>query len=202
MYSYLKGLLVAIHPTYVIVDVQGIGYIILTSCRTQDELLSLHQTTVQFYTAFVVREHAHSLYGFLTSEERDIFEVLMNVVGVGPKLALSLIGHLSFSELQDAVIKQDFKTLCLVPGVGKKTAERLVVELKDKLSDLLPIQSKYGMILPQQDSRIRHIQDAVMALVNLGYNQHAAHKAVKQTADELPESIDLAVLITASLQKI
>jgi len=201
MFSYFKGILSAINPTYVIVDVHGVGYAIFIPCRLHVELPPLGQT-VQFFTTFVVREASQSLYGFLKCQERDVFEVLMNVSGIGPKLALSLIGHLSFDELHTAVAHQDLTTLCRVPGVGKKTAERLIVELKDKLPNLLPLnESSLAITLP--DSKTQHIQDAILALINLGYNQSTAQKAIKQTLKDLPEeTVDLALLITNALKNI
>ena len=200
MFAYLKGILMIAHPTYAIVDVQGIGYSLFIPCRLLEELPPLGQL-VQFYTTFVVREFSHTLYGFLSSQERDVFEVLMNVTGIGPKLALSLIGHLTFLELQTAVAYQDLPTLCRVPGVGKKTAERLIVELKDKLPNLLSL-SPANLAISVSDYRSQHIQDALLTLMNLGYNQNTAQKAIKQSLKDLPETADLALLITTSLKNI
>ena len=200
MFAYLKGILMIAHPTYAIVDVQGIGYSLFIPCRLFEELPPLGQL-VQFYTTFVVREFSHTLYGFLSSQERDVFEVLMNVTGIGPKLALSLIGHLTFLELQTAVAYQDLPTLCRVPGVGKKTAERLIVELKDKLPNLLSL-SPANLAISVSDYRSQHIQDALLTLMNLGYNQNTAQKAIKQSLKDLPETADLALLITTSLKNI
>lgn len=201
MFAYITGTLVAVHPTCAIVDVHGIGYTLFISCRALGELPPLGEK-VQLHTTFVVREFSHALYGFLNSQERDVFDVLMNITGVGPKLALSLIGHLSFSELQTAVTHQDLPTLCRVPGVGRKTAERLVVELKDKLSHLQsPDGSNRAVSLPS-DPKSQQIQDAMLALINLGYNQNTAQRAIKQTLKDLPDTDDLALLITNALKKI
>ena len=200
MFAYIKGILTSIHPTYVVVEVNGIGYAIFIPCRLLGELPSLGQN-IQLYTTFVVRELSHTLYGFLNEQERNAFEILMNVTGIGPKLALSLIGHLTFYELQTAVTRQDFPTLCRVPGVGKKTAERLVVELKDKLPTLLPLQIS-NLAIPVSDSISQHVQDAILALINLGYHQNTAQKAIKQSLKELPEMVDLPLLITTALKNI
>lgn len=199
MFAYLKGILETAHPTYVVVDVQGIGYSLLIPCRLLGELPTLGQP-IKLYTSFVVREASHTLYGFLDSQERDMFEVLMNITGIGPKLALSLIGHLTFYELQTAVASQDLPTLCRVPGVGKKTAERLIVELKDKLPHLLlSSPTDKAMTLPSYQAQV---QDAMFALMNLGYNQNTAQKAIKQSLKETPEIDDLALLITTALKNI
>lgn len=199
MYAYLKGQLVAAHPSFAIVDVQGVGYSIYIPCRLLGELPELGQT-VQFFTSFVVREASQALYGFLSTQERDLFEALMNVTGIGPKMALSLIGHLTFDELHTAVASQDLPTLCRVPGVGRKTAERLVVELKDKLPHLVPLQASLSLSL--SNSKPQHVQDAMLALINLGYNQNTAQKALKQSLKDLPETADLALLITTALKHI
>jgi len=196
MFAYLKGLLVTTHPTYVIVEVQGIGYTLSIPCRLLSHLPSVGQP-VQFYTSFVVRELAHTLYGFLEAQERDVFEVLMNVTGIGPKLALSLIGHLTVQELQAAITQRDLSALCRVPGVGKKTAERLLVELKDKIPHLLP-----ALTIEVTSPQSQYIQDGIATLMNLGYNQNTAQKAIKQSLKELPETIDLALLITTALRNI
>ncbi len=200
MFAYIKGILIKIHPTYVVIEINGVGYAIFIPCRLLGELPPLGQT-VQLFTTFVVRESSHTLYGFLSHQERDIFEVLMNVAGIGPKLAMSLIGHLTFQELQSAITLQDLSTLCRVPGVGKKTAERLIVELKDKIPNLLPLNSVHFAI-PVADLKTQYAQDAILALMNLGYNQSTAQKAIKQSVKDLPETADLALLITTALKNI
>lgn len=199
MFAYLKGILADVQPGNAIIEVSGVGYILNIPSRLIGELPPLGQI-VQFYTSFVVRESSQTLFGFINPQERDVFEVLMNVTGIGPKMALSLIGHLSLIELQDAVSIGNVPVLCKVPGVGKRTAERLIVELKDKLSHFLPQTASLTCSLP--DSASRHIQDAILALINLGYNQNTAQKAIKQTLKEMPETEDLALLIMAALKNV
>lgn len=200
MFAYIKGILISANPTDAVVDVNGIGYSLFIPCRLLGELPAPGHI-VHLYTTFIVRESAHALYGFLSSQERDLFELLINVTGVGPKLGLSLIGHLTFPELQAAVAYQDLPTLCRVPGVGKKTAERLIVELKDKLPHLSPFTAA-SMAIPVPDSQSPVAQDAMLALMNLGYNQSSAQKAIKQSLKELPENTDLALLITTALKNV
>jgi len=200
MYAYLKGVLIESHPSHIILDVNGVGYYLSIPCRLLGELPELGQQ-VLFYTSFVVRELSQDLYGFLSSEERDLFEILMNISGIGPKLALSLIGHLNFDDLSTAVGGHDLPTLCRVPGVGRKTAERLVVELKDKLPRLTPQQfSNYSISIPK--SKQQRVQDAMLALINLGYQQGAAQKALKEALQDLPEEAELPLMITTALKKI
>lgn len=200
MFAYIKGTLVSSKPASAVVDVNGIGYFLHISCRTLGELPHIGQS-VHFFTTFVIREFSQSLYGFLCNSERDVFEILLNVTGIGPKLALSLIGHLSIADLQAAVGLQDLPTLCRVPGVGKKTAERLIVELKDKLPNF-PQMGPSQLTISLPDAQTRQIQDAMLALINLGYTQSAAQKAIKLSMQDFPDTVDLALLITKALQKI
>ncbi|MBS4164162.1 Holliday junction ATP-dependent DNA helicase RuvA [Candidatus Protochlamydia amoebophila] len=201
MFAYIKGVLAFFNPSQAIVDVHGVGYLLFIPCRLLGQLPQIGEP-VQFYTTYVVREFSHTLYGFLSCQERDIFEILMNVTGIGPKMALSLIGHLSMSELQIAVMRQDLSTLCRVPGVGKKTAERLIVELKDKLAAIGHLDTSDHIEPLTQDPKSKSVQDAMLALINLGYNQTTAQKAIKQGMKELPEEIDLAQLITVALKHV
>ena len=200
MIAYLKGILAAIYSPYsIIVDVQGVGYTILVPPSLFGQLPAIGEA-VQIYTSLVVREDSQTLYGFTTSQERELFEALIGTTGVGPKLALSLLGHLNLTELIGAVTQANLTLLCRVPGVGKKTAERLVLELKSKLPNLLPTTElvTHKAISPQ----LKQIQDAGQALVNLGYTQSTAVKAVRQAAEELDAECDLATLIMRALKHV
>lgn len=199
MFTYFKGILKATHPTYVVIEVQGIGYLIFIPARLIGHLPSIEQP-LHLFTSYVVREFAHTLYGFIDEQERNLFEALINITGIGPKLGLSLIGHLTISELHLAIANQEVSHLCRVPGVGKKTAERLIVELKDKLASFLPADSNSCVL--SQGMQNKAIQDAMLALINLGYTQQTAQKAIKQSLKELAEPLDLATLITLALKKI
>ena len=198
LYSYFKGKLVSSTSTQVVLEVNGIGYLFFISVNSLPLLPSLG-SELKLHTSFVVRELSNSLYGFLTFQERDAFEALLNVTGIGPKLGLALIGHLSVGELQVAVRQADTTTLSRVPGVGKKTAERLIIELRDKLSHLIP-ELEIGKGEVNHDPRLQHINDAMGALINLGYHQQIAQKAIKKTLQDFPETITLAELITHALK--
>lgn len=201
MFAYLKGTLIGFNPAQATVEVNGIGYCIHIPCSSLSQFPAIG-AQIQLYTSFVVREFAHTLYGFLQIQERDLFDVLLTVTGIGPKLALSLIGHLSLEKLYEAISNQNLTLLCKVPGVGKKTAERLVVELRDKLSALIATKTADYSINISRDPHLQKLQDAIFALVNLGYNQTSAQKAVKQSLKDLPEEYDLTMLITSSLKVI
>lgn len=200
MFSHLKGTLIAVNASHIVLDVGGVGYAIFVPCNLFDVLPPLG-SFLQIHTSFVVREFSHSLYGFLESQEKELFELLLNISGVGPKLAISLMGHLNRSQLKVAVSEGNIKTLCKVPGVGKKTAERLVVELKDKLKELFShTPSELAISLSSPLSEME--QDAVMALVNLGYSQNASQRAVKHTLNQMEQALDLPQLITSALKHI
>jgi Holliday junction DNA helicase RuvA len=197
MFAYIKGQLISANSLHAIIEAGGIGYQVFISTRGYSQLPQPGKT-VQLHTSFIVRELSQTLYGFLYSEERDLFETLINVSGIGPKMALSLIGHLSTGELQMAVMRHDLATRSRVPGIGKKTAERLIVELKDKLAGLPTSEPE------EQPARVgsQSVQDAMLALINLGYNHHTAQKAIKQGLKELSEDADAASLITVSLKHV
>jgi Holliday junction DNA helicase RuvA len=160
------------------------------------------ENLIHLHLSFVVREFSQTLYGFLSQKERDLFEALLDVSGVGPKLALSIVGHLSMSELHQALTSKDIPRLIKVPGIGKKTAERLIVELRDKAATLFPITPEEFTISVPSDPKNETIRDALSALINLGYNQAAAQKAIKKTLDNLPENPDLGMVITNALKHV
>lgn len=199
MIAYIKGNLISAAQTYVIVEANGIGYQIFIPLSTNGRLPN-EKSEIFFHISFVIRENSQSLYGFLTNQEKEIFEALMNITGIGPKLALAIVGHLSVQNLQEAIFQQDLSMLTKVPGIGKKTAERLILELKDKFASIFshsPLD--YAVSLPS-DPKSLIIKDAMSALVNLGYNQIIAQKAIKKTLQEVTEEIDLPTLIRSSLK--
>jgi Holliday junction DNA helicase RuvA len=195
MYDYFKGTLSHISPAKATVEVSGIGYQFFIPVSSYSHLSHLLGQAVVLYASFVVREDSHRLFGFVNPKERELFETLSDVSGIGPKTALAIIGHLSPKELDSAIYEQDVATLSKVPGIGKKTAERLIVEMKDKLKNLKPLLEDSST---PQDSSI--VSDAVSALVHLGYQQPLAQKAVKQAFKEASASLELAELITVSLK--
>lgn len=199
MFTYFRGKLVSAQPTEAIVEVGGIGYLIAIPVSVFGKLPQIGSEVV-LYTSFVVRELSHALYGFLSPQERDVFEILLSVTGVGPKLALSITGHLSTYELQQAVQRSDTATLSRVPGIGKKSAERLIIELRGKLDPLVPPDPTDFAALALSDPKARQVQDAMSALINLGYNQQTAQKAVQKTLTEVPETLHLAEFITYALK--
>ena len=176
MYAYIKGSLEEKLKDSIVVETGGIGYKIYVSEQTMDKLGELGEK-VKIYTHYHVREDSISLYGFLSNEELKMFELLIQVSGIGAKTAIVMLSNISPSEFAIAVISNDIKTLTKIPGVGSKSAQRIVLELKDKLKTEESISSE-GM--PQEEIAIGtdNLSEAVAALQVLGYPQREATKAV------------------------
>jgi Holliday junction DNA helicase RuvA len=189
MYTYLKGILNQATPLLAIVDVQGVGYAVSIPLNTYTKLPPVGSSLL-LHVSFVVREDAHRLYGFLAEEERDLFELFIAISGIGPKTALALIGHIDLTDLQAAIGQGNSAFLCKIPGIGKKTAERLIVELKDKTAKL----SK------KSTPTVKGAGDAISALIHLGYNAAQAQKAVQAALKSGPKEPELAALITSALR--
>lgn len=177
MIGRLTGKLVGKHPPQVLVDIGGVGYEVDVPMSTFYALPGTGET-VTLFTHLSIKEDAHVLYGFASLEERGAFRQLIRISGVGPRTALSVLSGLSVAELSQAVALQDAARLTKIPGIGKKTAERIVLELKDRLADIAQPASADGTDRPQID----HVRDdLVSALENLGYHRPLAEKAVDAT---------------------
>lgn len=197
MYAYIKGILIQSTPSQVIIETQGIGFSLLIPFNNFSKLPALGQPAA-LYTSFVVREDSQRLYGFLTQNEKELFEELIDVSGVGPKTALGLVGHMDVYDLQTAIQLGQVQTICKIPGIGKKTAERLIVELRDKIkhkAHLLPQGNS-----PEREAISNVTEDATSALLNLGYNHSQIQKAIKLTMSKLDKKPELATLITSVLR--
>lgn len=183
MIGRLRGTLLAKQAPNLLLDVGGVGYEIEAPMTTFYDLPELGREVV-LHTHLVVREDAHLLYGFARESERTMFRTLIKVSGVGPKLALAILSGLSADEFAATVHCGDIATLTRVPGVGKKTAERLVVEMKDRLKDwqghaAAPVAGK-TVATPAPDA----VKDAVSALISLGYKPQEASRMVNQVESE------------------
>ncbi len=201
MYAFIRGALRFASLTSAVVEAQGIGFQLHIPISAYAKLPALGSETL-LHTSFIVREQHQALYGFLAPSDRDLFEILLNVTGIGPKTALALIGHLDPFTLGKAVSGHDVHTISKVPGIGKKTAERLILEIKDKLPAISGCGSVNAHGFSPADPRAQQISDAMSALINLGYNQAVAQKAIQRSLQELSESANLAALITGALKHI
>ncbi len=195
MIAQLRGTLADKRPNQVLVDVGGVGYLVHIPVSTFYALGDLHSNvTLLIHTQ--VREDAISLYGFLSSREKHLFELLISASGVGPMLALKILSGMSVDDLIPAVRAGDLVRLTRIPGVGRKTAERMVVELRDKLAAMGTPETAR-----QPVATTGAAADVVSALLNLGYEQHAAEQAVERAgANGAPGSFE--ALLRATLQQL
>lgn len=176
MIGRIQGKLIEKQPPQVVVDVQGLGYEVDVPMSTFYNLPGIGEAVI-LHTHLVVREDAHLLYGFGSEAERRVFRQLLKISGVGPKLALSVLSGLSINDLALAVASQETGRLVKIPGVGKKTAERLLLELKDKLD----VSDSKSPRAPQQDA----MSDILHALLALGYSDREAQAAAKSLPPDL-----------------
>jgi len=182
MIGRITGTLLGIEHQTALVDVGGVGYEIECPISTLCELPAVGQT-VNLLTHFVVREDAQLLYGFLSHEDRESFRILIKISGVGPKLAIGVLSGLSGDELATAVERDDIATLTRLPGVGKKTAERLLVELRGRMTSTGRALSSHAA---------SSVEEAVLGLVALGYKEAEARKAINalpKNPEATPESL-------------
>ena len=181
MYEYIKGKYIGINKDYVIIENNGIGYKIFTSGAPMAEMPKVSEE-VQLYLEQIVREDFIGLYGFKDREELEMFKLLISISGVGAKAALSLLSISRINNLKYAIIMEDDKHLCRAPGIGKKTAGRIILELKDKIktdevSEGVDIQQGFEDIAPSNSNAIG---EALGALLALGYSEKEAENALKK----------------------
>jgi holliday junction DNA helicase RuvA len=178
MICFLRGRLVKKLPARAEVDVNGVGYEVIIPLSTYDSLPSAGDT-VSLVTYDHVREDAHILYGFTSDEEKELFSLIIQVNRIGPKIALSILSEMTAREFSNAVVTEDVSTLAGISGVGKKTAERIVMELKEKIPKMAfsaHMEERVGDEAAQSVDR-KKLQDAINALELLGYKRPAAYKA-------------------------
>ncbi|MBP9841259.1 MAG: Holliday junction branch migration protein RuvA [Simkaniaceae bacterium] len=184
MFEYIKGTLVSATPQKAVLDNQGLGYLLAIPVSVFHQLPQIG-TSLLLFVSTIIREDSAKSYGFLTESERNFFEKLISISGIGPKTALSLIGHLPEGELLSAIHTGNVSQLTKVPGIGKKTAERLVVEMRGSLpSAATPVA-----------------QDAISALINLGYSTTDAQKAITKALSTKEAAHNLSLLITLALKQ-
>ncbi len=199
MISFLHGKLVDALPTQVTVDVHGVGYEVLIPLSSFDKLPA-PGSEVRLLTHLAVREDAHVLYGFMTAAERELFRLLIHTVsGIGPKIALNVLSGMNPVAFRGAVAGGDVKALSQISGVGRKTAERIVVELKDKIGAAGAWEaSSAERATSANDQRVH---DAVMALVALGFKQPDAHESIRAAQAMLGAQATVEELVRAGLKK-
>ena len=180
MIGQLRGTLLRKEPPALLIDVGGVGYELEAPMTTFYELPVVGET-VMLYTHLVVREDAHLLYGFSTDGQRRLFRALLKVTGVGPRVALALLSGLSENEFLRCITMEDVARLTQVPGIGRKTAERLIVEMRDRLA---VEETTIAANVPQGSTAPDPVSEAVSALIALGYKPPEASRAVRAIATE------------------
>jgi Holliday junction DNA helicase RuvA len=193
----LRGELVKRDATEIILDVRGVGYRVFIPLSTYYRLPE-EGAAVLLYTATYLRDDALHLYGFLTEHERNLFALLRGVTGIGPRLAINILSGITADELIPAIGQGDLVRLSAIPGVGRKTAERIVLELKEKVWSLLePAEAAH---VPERDSSEGILQDVISALLNLGYGRAAASKAAGSAVRAVDGDQDFETVIKQALR--
>ncbi len=200
MIAFLDGTLAEAFPTHVIIDVHGVGYQVSIPLSSYDKLPQVG-SRIRLLTHLQVREDAHVLFGFASAAERDLFRLLVaHVSGIGPKLALAVLSGMAVTRFKSAVVSGDIASISKISGIGKKTAERIVVELKDKVGVAAAWEAASADHAPSPADAA--INDAVLALISLGYKQVDAHKAVRAISDTLGPSPASEDLVRQALKRL
>src|SRR5437867_4850860 len=199
MITFLDGKLVNALPTQAIVDVGGVGYEVFIPLSSYDKLPAAGQS-IRILTHLAVREDAHVLYGFMTPAERDLFRLLVNhVSGIRPKLALAVLSGMSVNNFKAAVVNNEVALLSKVSGVGKKTAERMVLELKDRVGVAAAWEAASATHAPTPEQE--QANEAVLALIALGYKQVDAHRLVRDLQEREGAGKSAEELVKMALKK-
>jgi len=194
MITHLNGILAKKSPTEAIIDVHGVGYSVFISLSTYEKLPEINQK-ISMLTYFHIREDIQQLYGFVTEFEREVFRLLISVSGIGPKMAQTILSGIRPEELSQTIAQGAVGALTSIPGVGKKTAERLVVELKDKFGKVV---FETETLHDSSPSSIR--SEALNALVSLGLSREKAELAIRNVLNSSEKVISVELLIKKALQ--
>jgi Holliday junction DNA helicase RuvA len=198
MFSYLYGKLVHKNPTNIVLDVNGVGYQLNISLNTFEKLPEV-ESELRIYTVLIPREDSIQLYGFFDEDEKQMFEQLLSISGIGPKVAQSILSGINPDELRNYIIQGNSVALTNIPGVGKKTAERMILELKDKLTKISPPEK----FISKDKEEIR--MQAYQALITLGYQKQLAEKAIRSALNEINsnnEELNIENLIKKALKEL
>ena len=199
MYSYIKGELAEVNTDHIVIDVGGIGYMIYIPAQSLNYLPGIGEM-LKVHTYLYMREDAMILYGFLTKDDLEMFKLLITVSGIGPKGGLAVLSTLSSDDLRFAVLSGDSKAISKAPGIGSKTAQRVIIDLKDKLS----LEDAFEKKLEHENEKINVSsnsqvkKDAVMALNALGYSSTESLKAVSKV--EITDDMDVEDVLKAALK--
>lgn len=199
MIARISGKLIEVALTDIVVDVNGVGYHLFIPMSTYDKLPKAKEN-VSLFTILNVREDALELYGFATEDERELFEILISVSGIGTKTALNILSSMPISIFCNAITNSEVKIINKISGIGRKTAERMILELKDKVLKVSP-EAKFSKEIP--DDSVQAFEDALMALEQLGFKTESSRKLLKKLSEEIPEKeCSSENLIRTALQKL
>lgn len=200
MYAYISGTLAEKRPTEAVLDVNGVGYHLHIPTSTFETLPATGKSA-RLFTFHHVREDAIQLFGFSSNAERTVFRLMLSVSGIGPKLALAALSSMSPAELRDHVVHGETAVLTSIPGVGRKTAERLIVELRDRFADLEPLDDGGIPMAVDAEERRAARSDALAALESLGFSRAAAEKSIRKLLKDRTEPIAAEDLIRLVLRE-
>ncbi len=196
MFSYIKGILTYKEPTNCTLDVHGIGFEIHITLSTYENLPIIGKE-VKLLIHHYVREDAQRLYGFFTFEEKELFLLLISISGIGAKMALTILSGATPDQFKNRIISEDVKSLTLIPGIGKKTAQRIIIELGEKLTQLSGTSSDEMSIT----AKYPNTEEALRALISLGYNRAESTKAINKALKEIGNNGSLEQYIKIALNK-
>lgn len=197
MIAYLEGRLVEKSPTQLVLDINGVGYEIKIPLSTYDKL-GEDGSKAKILTYQYVREDTLQLFGFATPEEKNLFELLITITGIGPKTALGILSSISVNDFQRSIVSEDLDSLTNISGIGKKTAQRLIVELKEKISgEEFRFKKDIGF---KERSELILVEEAIKALISLGFHKAHAREAVKKAKGEAEKKLKLEELIKKALR--
>lgn len=195
MYSHIKGILTQKKPAMIVVEANGIGYEILVSMNTYSHLPEENENTY-LLLHFIPREDSHNLYGFFNSEEKELFLKLISVNGIGPKSAIAMLSSINPFEMMKQIAEGNTTLLQKTPGIGKKTAERIIVELRDKFKDIVAESKAENTVINKNTTA----NEAINALITLGYGKAVAEKTIATILKQNPDIVSVETLIKLSLK--
>lgn len=190
MYAYLKGIVTEKHLSHLVLEVGSIGYKIFVPPQVFN--VDLNQT-IKLHVSFILRENAQALYGFLEAMSRDVFDILMTLSGIGPKTALCVLGKFDPMQLKQAIDNHDTDLISTVPGIGRKTAQKMMLDLRDRLQRL------HWETQTPVDPQYHKVKDAIQALMNLGFSQIQSKRAVDLVVEKNAH-LELSEIITQALR--
>ncbi len=193
MLDYVRGMVVSKAPTRIVLEVSNIGYLLHIPLSTFEKIPDQGEVTLR--TQLFIRDDQVKVFGFFTEEERCLFQLLLSVTGIGPNTAIAILSGSSVDDIKRSVIMEDAKALEKIKGVGKKTSERIVLELKERIKEIATTLPS-GLDSQQKTT----VSDAIMALISLGYGRAVAEKAVSEAAKKLQTVDNIEVLVREALK--